>query len=360
MRKILFYIDSLRAGGAQRVMSNLVRYFAETGYDVILVNDYIDSEPDLIRYDVPTSVKRLALRHELAGNKYIKNVERILNLRRIAKAEKPDVMLSFLGKPNKRLLLATVGLQSKKIVSVRNDPLKEYGKSIFNKIIANTLFSFADGVVFQTEDAMKYFNKSIREKSTIILNPVSQSFFDTEWIGQSKTIITCGRLEKQKNHRLLINAFAQIAEQYSDYDLIIYGEGPLRAELEDLCSELGLQNRVYLPGNTDKIPMLIQQSSVFVLSSDFEGMPNALMEALAEGAPCISTDCPCGGPKVLIQDGINGLLTDCGNDSMLAEKIRFLLGNTEQAKKLGDAARELSNEFLPEIIYRKWEDYLFN
>lgn len=359
MKRILFYIDSLRVGGAQRVMSNLICYFAECGYEVLLVNDYIDLSSDIFSYSVPSSVKRLYLRNNLEGNKYIKNIERIIRLRNIVKTHNPDVMLSFLEKPNKRLILSTLGLKNKKIVSVRNDPFKEYGKSIIRKAIANIMYSFADGIVFQTEEAQDFFINKIKRKSKIIMNPVSNLFFERTWLGLDKSIITCGRLVKQKNHRLLINAFAQIADQFSDYKLIIYGEGPLRDELQKISNELGLHDRIILAGNCEGIPEILQKAELFVLTSDYEGLPNALMEALAVGVPCISTDCPCGGPKMLIQSGINGLLTKCGDEKMLAEKMRFILSNKEQAKQLGDSARELSKKYSPRIIYKTWEEYIF-
>ena len=358
MKKILFYIDSLRAGGAQRVMSNLVSFFSERGYNVDLVNDYVDGTPHLVRYSVPDSVNRLFLRDNIEGNKYVKNIQRIIKLREIIKKEKPDVVLSFLEKPNKRMLFASIGLKTKKVVSVRNDPNKEYGTRKSDKAIVNALFRFADGVVFQTNEAKQYFHTSIQKKSSIIVNPIAKIFFDTNWIGDKKQIVSFGRLEKQKNHRLLIYSFSKIAKDFCDYNLIIYGEGPLRQDLEHYIMELGLSDRVFLPGNTSNVAEILSHSSLFVLSSDYEGMPNALMEAMAVGVPCVSTDCPCGGPKELLNN-IPQLLAPCSDSDVLSDRMRSVLKSAEDSKNNSIRVKSIASKFYPDLVYNQWEQFLF-
>lgn len=127
MKKILFYIDMMYRGGAQRVMANLIEYFTEQGYETVLVNDFVQNS-DKAQYHLPAGLKRVYLRQNLGGNKIVKNIERITRLRKVIKEEQPDMVLSFLGRPNKRMLLSTVGMRVKKVVSVRNDPYREYGK----------------------------------------------------------------------------------------------------------------------------------------------------------------------------------------------------------------------------------------
>ena len=342
--------------GAQRVMANLITYFSQKGYEVVLVNDFIRDEK-LPHYEVPASVKRKYLRKSIEGNPVLKNIKRIFTLRKIIKQEKPDIVLSFLGRPNVRLLLSTIGIKCNKVVSVRNDPNREYGKGRLKKGITNRLFARAEGVVFQTEDAAKYFSKKVQEKSRIILNPVSGNMYVDEEDFERRDIITLGRLEPQKNHKLLIDAFYKIKDKYPDENLYIYGEGPLREETENYICELGLQNRVFLPGNIANVKEALSKAKVFVLSSDYEGLPNALMEAMATATPSVSTDCPCGGPKMLIQNNEQGLLVAIKDVEMMAASIEKMLTDENYRTKAGLEARKRAEEFRDETVYKQWEDY---
>lgn len=356
MKKIILYIDTLYRGGAQRVMLNLASYFSSS-YDVVLINDFIpDDTKD--SYQVSDQVKRLYLRENLDGNPIKKNIDRILTLRKIVKEEKPDVVLSFLGSPNKRMLIATMGLNCKKVVSVRNDPEREYGKGKLSRFIAKRLFAKADGVVFQTQDAANYFQDSVRKKSRIIYNPVSNIFYKIERVKEPHHVITVGRFEPQKNHKLLLTAWNQIQNLYPDEKLIIYGDGPLRAEYEAYIREFQIQDRVELPGVVTDVPARLASAKAFVLSSDFEGMPNALMEAMAVGVPSISTDCPCGGPKMLMRDQKDGFLVPCNELAPLANAICMLL-NDKRREGYGVSAKKRAEIFKEERIYKQWEEFVF-
>jgi len=351
--KILFYIDSLGAGGAQRVMSNLANYFNDKRHSVVLVTDYpLDNE----KYTINTNIRRIYLRDGISGNLVIKNLERIITLRRVVINETPDVVISFLGHPNTRMLLATIGLKCKKIVSVRNDPFKEYGTKATKKRMINHLFRLADGIVFQTEDASSYFDSSIRKKSSIIFNPVSNVFFNTELNSARKDIITLGRLNKQKNHDLLIEAFSEIKDLI-DGNLYIYGEGELREKLEKKIVELKVNNRVFLMGNTSEPENILSRAKLFVLSSDYEGMPNALMEAMAMGVPCIATDCPCGGPRALLGADFMALLP-VGDKQALRTAILELYTSETFQHVNSELVRNKADKFRPEMILNEWHDFI--
>lgn len=358
MKKIVCYIDMMDRTGAQRVMRNLVTFLAEKKYEVTLVNDF-DIENGDNSFSIPPSVKRVYLRTQLEGNPIVKNLQRMTTLRRTIKEIKPDVVLSFLGRPNIRMLMSTVFLKTKKIVSVRNDPNREYGNSRFVRLLTNLLFMLADGCVFQTIDASKYFCKRIVNKSKIILNPVDSSFFCTTRSEQVEGIVTFGRLEPQKNHRLLLDAYkkASMSVGYID-DLYIYGEGYLRNELQNYVEELGLINKVHFPGNVENVEEILAKSKLFVLSSDYEGLPNALMEAMAVGVPCISTDCPCGGPKTLINSKNQGILVPCNEVDSMGEAIRRCINDVELSQKLSVESRKRALEFQPSYIFEQWEEYL--
>ena len=299
--RILFYIDCMGVGGAQRVMKNLIEKFANDGDQVILITDYVPTDGKK-EYEIPSSVKRISLNEYCKSKEKPSNIERVLTLRKILISEKPEVAVSFMCPPNYRMLIGSMGLKHKVLVSARNDPKVEYGTG-FRKLIANILFRFADGVVFQTEEASAYFVKNIRKKSKIIYNPVDPIFFQKKWKNSSHEIVAIGRLQPQKNPELLLDAFIRIADKFPDYSLGYYGDGELKDRLKTLAEQNGLADRVHFYGISRDVPAVLENNAkLYVLSSDFEGLPNALMEAMTVGVPIISTDCPCGGPRSLIQN----------------------------------------------------------
>ena len=354
--KLLFYIDSMQKGGANRVMANLTDYFANSGYDVVLVNDILSGqrEPE---YPVNPLVNRVILDVQ-GSSKAFSNLKRITKLRELIKAEKPDSVVSFMGPPNIRMLLASAFLKCRTVVSVRNDPTKEYGVSWIKRMIANAVFLLADGCVFQTEDASLYFSRWVRRKSKVIVNPVNETFYGVKRSDTPRNIVTVGRFYPQKNHKLLIDAFARIADEFLEENLIIYGEGPLREEMEKQIADLQLTNRIFLPGSTSRVPEVLSEAKLFVLSSDVEGMPNALMEAMAVGVPVISTDCPCGGPRSLVESESQGQLVPSGDAIALSNCMTAILSSQKLQQELSIGAKKRAYDFLPECVLSQWEGFV--
>lgn len=350
--KILFYINAIHDGGAERVMVNLAKYFSDTGCETILVTSFRDTW----EYKVEGNVKRLSLEEkEIKQGKIKRNFSRIIKLRAILKKEKPDVAVSFMAEPNFRLLVASLGLNVKTIVSVRNDPNKEYAGRI-GKFVGKCLLPLADGCVFQTKEAQEWFPERLQRKSTIIINAVKEEFFNIERKPVAGEIITCGRLEVQKNHKLLIDAFSEVVKEHPYAKLKIYGEGSLRDVLQEQINKLGLQNKAFLMGATNDVAKALQTADLFVLSSDYEGMPNALMEAMAAGVPCISTDCPCGGPRSLIDNYNNGVLIQINNKKMLSKELKRILEKDNTV--MGRNAHLKSKQFSPIKINGTWGKYI--
>ena len=315
---IVMYTVSMHRGGAERVMSILANSFAEIGYDVTLVTD-IPVKNDGKNYSLLEDIKCVSIESPYK-NFFKKNLYRIKRLRRIVKNEKADVILSFLGKKNYRMLISTFGLKCRKCVSVRNDPRREYGDGRLKKWLANRLFSLADICVFQTREAKMFFNRSIQKKSFVIPNPVDEKFFNTERAKKPKNIATVGRLEPQKNHKLLIDAFAMIEDKIGKDKLLIYGAGSLEVPLRNYVRSMGMCNRIVFMGEVNNIEKELAKAKLFVLSSDYEGMPNSLMEAMVVGVPCVSTDCPCGGPRDLLGRH-SSMLVKCGDVRGLANAM---------------------------------------
>ena len=356
MKRIVLYIDTMYRGGAQRVMSNIISYLDHNNWEIVLCNDFV-ADPNILQYTVPSRVKRVYLSDTIQGNVILKNIKRMKNLRRSIIEEKPNCVLSFLGRPNLRLLIATIGLKVPKIVSVRNDPKREYDSKV-KAMLAKQLFKTADGIVFQTSDARQFFPISVQKKSEIIFNPVDEVFYQAKAKENCKNIITVGRLMPQKNQKCLIDAFSKIASLFPEQRLIIYGDGPLLDELLDYAKEKNVSQQVVFPGSITNVENYLAESEIFVLSSDYEGMPNALMEAMAVGVACISTDCPCGGPNTIIQDGVIGFLVPVGDADAISEKLRYLLEKPDMRKAAATEAKKSAAIFKSETIMKKWMDYI--
>ncbi len=351
-RTLLFYINSIHEGGAQRVMLQLAGRFAAAGWRVLLVTSFVDRW----EYPIPPGVERLSLEGEqLVQSALRRNLSRIRALRRLCVQYRPAALISFMGEPNFRAVLAARGLPLKTVISVRNDPEREYAGRLF-RFVGRHILPLADGCVFQTEQARAWFPEALREKSAVIMNQVSEAFFSQPPTAQRHEIAAVGRLSAQKDHALLIRAFSRLPD--TGDRLVIYGEGELRPELEALIERLGLSGRVLLPGQCDDVPRALSGAKLFVLSSDYEGMPNALLEAMALGLPCIATDCPCGGPASVIRSGENGLLVPVGKEEALSEAMAALLSDGEARRRLAQNAKQTAEAFRPEAVFRQWEAYV--
>ena len=350
MKKIMFYINAIHDGGAERVMVNLAKYFSENGYDTTLVTSFRDT------WEYPT-VRRLTLEEtEIKQSRIKRNLGRIKKLRTLCRSEKPDILVSFMEEPNFRAILATRGLPVKTLVSVRNDPNKEYAGKL-GAFVGKVLLPMADGCVFQTKEAQEWFPQKLQKKSRIIYNAVKEEFYHIERKPNRGEIVTCGRLTEQKNHAMLISAFAEVVKQYPYATLKIYGEGALREKLQNQIDSLNLNEKVFLMGATNDVAKALQTADLFVLSSDYEGMPNALMEAMAAGVPCISTDCPCGGPRELLYNR-EEILVRLGNSKKFAQQTKKLLADQQQKDIEADYVKLCAENFAPEAVMKCWEDYI--
>lgn len=351
-KTLMFYINSLNRGGAQRVLVQLAGRFAAAGWRSVLVTSFVSEE----EYPIPEGVERVSIEQtQLRQSALKRNLSRITALRTLIRQYRPAALISFMAEPNFRAVLAARGLPVKTIISVRNAPEKEYGSRLFS-FVGRHILPQADGCVFQTRDAKAWFPEGLQRKSAVIMNQVSEAFFDKTPALAHHDIVAVGRLNVQKNHALLIQAYAALGPV--EDRLVIYGEGPLRSELEALICSLGLEGRVLLPGVSGSVARDIKGAKFFVLSSDYEGMPNALLEAMALGLPCISTDCPCGGPAELLENGANGLLVPVGDEKALTAAMASLLADADKRAALGQNARQTAERFRPEIVFRQWEDYV--
>lgn len=361
MKKIMFHLHCLRKGGAERVVVNLAERFLKDGIEVCITimeaaeDDYKISPQ--IRKIVAGIAPGEAAGYSRAGN----FVRRVRNLRNVIREEKPDVIVAFGKSSNYRSVLAAMGQNIPVIVSVRNDPGVDYtgtAASLCNKLLMN----HAAGCVFQTEEARSFFDEKLQKKSCIIWNPIHHKYIKAEKADmKERTVVTVGRMSEQKNQLLLLKAFQRTLKKYPDYQLKLYGgETPdgTRERLLEYVRENHMEQQVCFMGVRDDLEKELPKAAVFVMPSDYEGMPNALMEAMAMGLPVIATDCPCGGPRMLIQNGENGLLVPVGDELKMAEAILNLIEDRQLAAYLGENARNICKEADIETVYRKWKQYI--
>lgn len=350
--KITFFIGGLSGGGAERVVCNLANFMSDKGNDCTILTMAEDKNS----YGLKDTVKTQSLiKNDERQNLLIDNVKRILRLHRFIRTQGCDAYVVCLPITIILFLLFRKATGAKVIVSERADPSRY---SWWIQSLLKKLAKRADVWVFQTDDARQWYGDRVK-KAIVIPNAINEDFIRPVYQGERrKVIVGAGRLSAQKNFALLINAFADISDAFPDYHLEIYGEGDERSAMERLAKERGVADRVTMPGYVSCLGEKIQDASLFILSSDFEGMPNALMEAMALGLPCISTDCPVGGPKFLISHGENGLLVPTGDRNRLAKAMRSLLSYPLFARKIGDRASEVRDTLNPDRIYGMWDSVI--
>lgn len=341
--KILFHISSLFGGGAERVMSYLINHNCDLNNEVYVVVCY-EKEGE---YHISPNANKIVIG---TGN----IVSQSLKLRKIIKNTHPDLCVGFMQGGNIRLSAACIGLKQKYILSVRNDPKEEYPNVVMQKLV-KYWFNAANGVVFQTDAAKKYFNVRIQKKSSIIYNPVPNQFFRTATTHDTEGIVAFGRLVKQKNFPMLIKAYTIIADRVED-DLYIYGEGPLEKELNSLIATTAVAHRIHLMGRTNDVIKVLEKSKVFALSSNFEGMPNALLEAVCMLVPSVSTDCPCGGPREICNNGC-GLLSPIEDVKAFANNLYKAVSDIQLREHLSEKCMERRIAFSNEIILEQWDAF---
>lgn len=360
MRKIVFHLNCLEQGGAERVVTTLANRFVADGYQVCIATEWTAENEFTIDERIRRVHVGLSAKQEKKSGK-MQFLCRIANLRKFLKKERPDVVIAFAQKANYRALMATRFTKIPVIVSVRTNPYLHYvGKT--DKILIPLFYPKAAGNVFQTVGAKEFFSPKIQKKSRIILNPINAKYIGTpKPATRRKAVVQSGRLVDFKNQLMLIEACMMVHEKHPDYVLEIYGgdsHDGTKELLEESIAKHNASEFIRLMGASDKLEKDLADAAVFAFSSDWEGLPNALMEAMALGLPVVATDCPCGGPKTLIEDGENGLLVPIKDPKALAAGINRLIEDPELAEKLGDNARKLADIANTDAICEQWKDYI--
>ncbi len=342
--KILFVISSLSSGGAERVMSILANEFAKSNEVTIVTLSKSESF-----YNLDRSIKHIKLDLLKSSNNILETIINSLNrlrvLVKVFKRENPDVVISFMTHTN---ILATIAakISNKKIIISERIAYDYYGSKILNTF-RKFIYPLSDAFITQTQADLK--NYIFLKNSYVIYNPIEIKNFDTN-IKKENIVLGVGRLDKQKGFDLLIRAFCKIKD--SNWKLVIAGEGDERDRLERLIKELKATN-IELIGRTKEIFKWYKKASIFALSSNKEGFPNVLIEAMTFGCAVVSFDCPYG-PGEIIQNGVNGLLIENQNEESLKEAIELLIKDKELREKLSLEAIKAKERYSIEKIANEW------
>ena len=347
MKHVLFAVGSLYGGGAERVVTVWASALAEKGYRVsILVYARLENE-----YPIDARVNVCPIVSSMEECNAMSIVRRLKLFRDALKKLKPSVVISFLPVIQVYISLAAIGLRIPRIETIRINPWKiNIMKTSFAKLWLRC-FRTCRALILQSEDQKTFFHPAVQKKSVVIPNPVNSLYVEnpkTEYNANSHKIVAVGRLSEQKNYEMMINALKIVAQEYDDVSLDIYGVGEQEDILRAYVKDQDLEGIVKYMGRSNELYRIYQSADLYVMSSDYEGMPNALVEAMAIGLPCISTDCQTG-PRDLIDDGENGYLIPCNNADALAEKIAHVFSMSESEQKiLGQNARRKVINFCSE------------
>ena len=355
--KIVFVSQPLSTGGAERVVAALANKFYEMGNEVRIV--VVDNGDQNVYYTHP-DIEFVHI--EKPKNPIIDLLYRAKKMRHYFNEYKPDVIIPFTTQKNVSTLLATLFSNHKVIACERNNPASDPTNKLL-RLLRVLLFWTAEGYVFQTNEARAYFSKRIQDKSVVIPNPIKQDLIQP-WEGTpEKRIVMASRLNAQKNIEMAINAMEIVAKKFPDYTLEIYGksyQGLYEYEnmLKSMVHDKGLESVVLFKGFLPNVDEQIKTARAFLITSNHEGMSNSLMEAMALGLPCISTDDPNGGARALIKDHENGILIPVGDTHKCIDALEEILSDSELANSISSNAMGIRDELSIDKVSEQWMNYI--
>ena len=355
-RKLTLVIHALNTGGAERVLCEMANHWSRLGDEVNLITlDDVDTDA----YELDPQVRRVGLglmgESRSAWQALGNNVRRIRRLREAIREAGAPWVISFTDKMNVLTLLACRRGSSKVVIGERNDPRRQWMGHGWETLRRRT-YPNCQALVVQTSAVMAHARSLVRGRPVYVVpNAVRPPHDIIPPNRREHRIVAMGRLTAQKGFDLLLQAFAKVAVTYSDWTLDILGEGDARKQLEALAQTLGIGERVRFRGWTAEPEGILNVAAVFALSSRYEGFPNALLEAMAVGLPCVSFDCD-SGPAEIIRDTVDGLLVPAEDVDALASALERLMGDDDERTRLGRAAALAAHRFSYDAFFERWEE----
>ena len=375
---ITFFTDNMSKGGAQRVISVLCNYFCSSGHSVsIILRDDIKEiaykldekigivfpgegkKPDFtllkgLRTFTYKCQRRLFRKKADIFEEKLSFKIQADYLASYLQKHPTDILISFLVKPNIIAGLAARRIHARVVAAERNYPDRAF-EAFFVKL-RNSCYAKADVCVFQTKEQADMFPKSVQRKSVVIPNPVKDDLPAPHIGKRNKVIVNYCGYKEHKNISLLIDAYSIIVKKHPDYLLEVYGYGEQKELLQKKIEGSGLSEKAILLPFESNIHEKVKRDAMFVMTSDYEGMPNALIEAMAIGMPVVSTDCLGGGAKAVIENGINGILVPAGDKNALVGAIGNLIENPDEAEKLGVEAQKIREKLSINNVAKLWTE----
>lgn len=388
MKTIAFVIDVLSNGGAERVVRMLANQFNNTGYNVIVIalkkseTPYVfDEQINVVTLDELSLSSRDQVKKRIAEKSFKtwriirKKVRKKLfgktdsialweesrpyhyfeytkKLKTVLPDEKDVCIFSFLIESQISVGLLKRNSRIKKVFCERNAPVREDCPKNLIQLRDKLYYSFNDAV-FQTQEQKDYYDKLL-PMGTIILNPLTDNLPNRYEGKRKKIIVDFCRLTKQKNLILLIDSFQMLLNDYPDYFLHIYGDGPEKQSLLNYINKNKLEDRVFIKSHVSDIHNSIGDYAMFVSTSDWEGLSNSMLEAMAIGLPTVCTDCDGGGARMMIQDHVNGLLVPKGDVQAVYQAMKEIIEDEELAEKLSINCSKLKEELSVDNIVKEW------
>lgn len=335
--KIIIAIPFLSNGGAEKIAAKWCYDLNKEGIDTTLLVHYRMENEYKISSQIPIEALYKS-KDDYNAASLLKTVKKIRQF--LKKQGEPLYIIPFIPHVGIQCFLANLGLDNYLVETIRVAP-QFSPQNKFYRFLRDLSVFFADGCIFQNEEQMEYFPRKVRKRGCVIYNTVPEEFlrnYEKKEYNQIEKIIMVSRLTKQKNHTLMLKAMAMLKKKMYPISLTIVGDGPEYENIKKIISDLQLEKEVDLLGRSSNVGELLINSDLYILTSDFEGMPNSLMEAMACGLPCISTSCPTG-PSNLIDNGINGTLIPVNGIEELVNAIIYYIENNELSVEHGKKSR---------------------
>lgn len=333
--KIVFVIPNMAGGGTERVISLLAREYASRNIEV----DILTFAGDACAYQLDKKVKLICVSSQSHGNPLIQ-IKRLWKMRKYFRKNRGCFIYSFSVAGTIFSAITTLGLPCPIFVSERNDPRQ--GRQ---DRLRDWAYSRAVCIATQTQECISYFPSKLRNKMTVIPNPIDDTLPEA-YIGErEKTVVYVGRLHHQKNPKLLLAAFAEFVKKHPEYSLHMYGDGEMKEEMEEYARSQEIEDQVVWHGFCADVRKRIYKAGMYVLSSDFEGISNSMTEALAMGIPVIATNCPIGGSAMYIEDGVSGILIPVGDKERLVSAMCAIAEDEKFAQTLSRNAAKIREKY---------------
>jgi glycosyltransferase involved in cell wall biosynthesis len=361
--RILLVIQAMSTGGAERVCSVLSNAWSARGDEVTIATFTPPGTKSF--FPLEPLVKELHLGVDGAPGRMLRvlgalgrNVARVRAIRRAMSVARPDVVMSFMNVTNVLTLVASQRTGIPVIATEHIDPSQEDIGALWTTL-RRWAYPHVARLAVLNDRVLEYFPEHIRRHSVVVPNPVviptAPPRLSRTERGSAHTAVAMGRMTPQKGFDLLLHAFARVEGAHPEWSLEIWGDGPLRAELETLAHTLGIQGRVRFPGRTDDAYGVLAAADLYVLSSRYEGFPMVLCEAMASGLPVISFDCRTG-PREIIRDGVDGVLVPAEDVAGLAAQLSRLMADAKSRDELGQRAPEISKRFGVTRVLGLWDE----